>query len=72
MKLEIDKYKLLATSNKNIGRKVLNFKDITFNKRFGNLIGRNFEMLYVSYCHPLTASVKIGRNIFDKILTIKR
>ena len=38
---------------KNIGRKVLNLNDITFNKWLGNLIGRSFEMPYVSYCHPL-------------------
>ena len=38
---------------KNIGQKVLNLNDITFNNRLGNLIGRCFEMPYVSYCHPL-------------------
>jgi len=32
---------------------VLNLNDITFNKQLGNLIGRSFEMPYVSYCHPL-------------------
>ena len=31
---------------------MLNFNDITFNKRLGNLIGRSFEMPYVSYCQP--------------------
>ena len=35
---------------------MLNLNDITFNKRLGNLIGRNFEMPYVSYCHPLWLS----------------
>lgn len=39
---------------KNIGRKVLNLNNITINKRLGNMIGRSFEMPYVSYCHPLT------------------
>jgi len=38
---------------KNIGQKVLNLSDITFNKRVGNLIGRCSEMPYVSYCQPL-------------------
>jgi hypothetical protein len=35
---------------KNIGRKILNLNDITFNKRLGSMIGRSFEMPYVSYC----------------------
>jgi len=43
---------------KNIGQKVLNLNDITFNKRLGNLIVRCFEMPYVSYCHPLPARLK--------------
>jgi hypothetical protein len=30
--------------------------NITFNKRLGNVMGRNFEMPYVSYCQPLWAS----------------
>ena len=42
---------------KNIGQKVLNLNDITFNNRLGNLIGRCFEMPYVSYCHPLCGSL---------------
>lgn len=43
---------------KNIGRKVLNLKEITFNKRLGYLKGKSFEMPYVSYCHPLCATLK--------------
>lgn len=43
---------------KNIGRKVLNLNDITFNKRLGNLIGRYFEMPYVSYCQPFCGVYK--------------
>ncbi len=46
-----------TTRNKNIGRKVLNLNDRTFNKRLGNLIGSSFELPYVSYCHPLWASI---------------
>jgi hypothetical protein len=38
---------------KNIGRKVLILNDITFNKWFSKLIGKSFEIPYVSYCHPL-------------------
>ncbi len=44
---------------KNIGRKVLNLNDITYNKRLGNLISRCFEMPYVSYCHPLATIIKM-------------
>lgn len=33
---------------KNIGRKVLNLNDITFNKQLDNLKGKCFEMPYVS------------------------
>jgi hypothetical protein len=44
---------LVQHAIKNIGRKVLNLNDITLNKQFGNLIGRSFEMPYVSYCHLL-------------------
>lgn len=43
---------------KNIGQKVLNLNDITFNKRLGNLIVRCFEMPYVSYCKPLATKFK--------------
>ena len=38
---------------KNIGQRVLNLNDITFNKRLSNLIGKSFEMPYVSYRQPL-------------------
>jgi tRNA(Glu) U13 pseudouridine synthase TruD len=44
---------LVQQAIKNIGRKVLNLNDTTFNKRLGKLIGRSFEMPYVSYCQPL-------------------
>ena len=35
---------------------MLNLNDITFNKRLDNLIGRCFELPYVSYCQPLYAN----------------
>jgi hypothetical protein len=44
-----------STRIKNIGQKVLNLNNITFNKRLGSWIGRGFEVPYVSYCHPLGA-----------------
>ena len=50
---------------KNIGQKVLNLNDITFNNRLGNLIGRCFEMPYVSYCHPL-AVIKTDFSVMCK------
>lgn len=46
---------------------MLNLTEISFNKRLGNLIGRFFEMPYVSYCHPLRTIIGgdiMARNIF--------
>ena len=53
------------TRYKKIGRKVLNLNDITFNKRLAiNLIGRCFEIPYISYCQPLWL---VWNNIAQKI-----
>jgi hypothetical protein len=46
----------------NIGQKVLNLNDITFNKQLGNMTGGCFEMPYVSYCQPLYAILKLRTN----------
>ena len=37
---------------------MINLNDITINKRLGSLIGRCFQMPYVSYCHPLATNYK--------------
>ncbi|MBU1012067.1 MAG: hypothetical protein KKG99_03620, partial [Bacteroidetes bacterium] len=50
---------------KNIGQKVLNLNDITFNKRFGGLIGRCFDMPYVSYCHPLQTFIFANKDLLE-------
>lgn len=55
---------------KNIGRKVLNLNNITFNKRFGSMIGRCFELPYVSYCQPLAVTLK--RQTVQKNMTTER
>ena len=55
---------------KNIGRKMLNLNDLTFNKRLGNSIGKCFEIPNVSYCHHCRQA---GENTLHKInMTVKR
>jgi hypothetical protein len=46
---------------KNIVQKMLNLNDITCNKRLCNLIGRSFEMPYVSYCQHYLSNYFSGK-----------
>lgn len=45
-----------TTRNKKYRAKSAKFERYNINKRLGNLIGRCFEMPYVSFCHPLATS----------------
>jgi len=50
---------------------VLKLNDITLNIRLGNLIGRCFEMPYVSYCQPLVQFYKThNMKHLDKLLVL--